>query len=110
MNENILAKTENVKRATKVIDFLLNRPLTEMVGLGLIYGPPGLGKSRFAQQTAIQSNYIYIKLRSTITPRSFALKLLEEVASHFRIPSVKMNGKKKRNCLKEKERISPGPL
>lgn len=92
MQENSLIMTENVRRAGKVIEFLLNRPLTEMVGLGLIYGPPGLGKSRFAQQTAIKNNYIYLKLRSAMTTKSFALKLLSEVADYFEIPSVNMRG------------------
>ena len=62
MREYTLAKTNNVKKGYELFDYLINRPKTEMVGLGLIYGPPGLGKSRFARQTAIQNNYIYFRM------------------------------------------------
>ncbi len=45
MRERILAETENVRGAKKCVAYLQDRPKTEMVGLGLLYGAPGLGKT-----------------------------------------------------------------
>ncbi|MCD4650939.1 MAG: ATP-binding protein [Candidatus Cloacimonetes bacterium] len=87
MKELSLVKTNNVIEAEKMITYLLNRPLTEMVGLGLIYGQPGLGKSRFARQTAIRNDYIYLRLESTMTAKSFSIQLLQLVQRHFGYPS-----------------------
>jgi len=43
---------------------LMNRPKTEMVGLGLIYGKPGLGKTTYASRIAFMRGYIYMRLGS----------------------------------------------
>ncbi len=92
MREYTLAKTNNVKKGYELFDYLINRPKTEMVGLGLIYGPPGLGKSRFARQTAIQNNYIYFRLEATMTAKSFASRLLERIYFHFGMPKIGIKG------------------
>lgn len=92
MKEYALVKTQNVKEAERLIRYLHERPITEMVGLGLIYGPPGLGKSRFARQTAIQRDYIYLRLEATMTVKSFAVKLLEMIHFHFGMPKMRFRG------------------
>ncbi|KQC06163.1 MAG: hypothetical protein APR54_07650 [Candidatus Cloacimonas sp. SDB] len=92
MKEYALVKTQNVKEAEQLIRYLYERPVTEMVGLGLIYGPPGLGKSRFARQTAIQKDYIYLRLEATMTVKSFAIKLLEMIHFHFGMPKMRFRG------------------
>jgi len=92
MKEYALVKTKNVKEAERLISYLHKRPITEMVGLGLIYGAPGLGKSRFARQSAIQNDYIYIRLESTMTAKAFAVKLLEKIHYHFEISSSNARG------------------
>ena len=92
MREYTLAPTKNVKRGQELFDYLINRPKTEMVGLGLIYGPPGLGKSRFARQTAIQNDYIYFRLEATMTAKSFAGRLLERIYFHFGMPKIGVRG------------------
>lgn len=52
MKPNKLVQIKNVIRADACIQFLMNRPKTEMVGLGLIYGKPGLGKTTYASRIA----------------------------------------------------------
>ncbi len=92
MREYTLVKTKNVIRAYDLFDYLIKRPKTEMVGLGLIYGPPGLGKSRFARQSAIQNDYIYFRLEATMTAKSFAGRLLERIYYHFGMPKIGVRG------------------
>ncbi|MFA6759178.1 MAG: ATP-binding protein, partial [Bacteroidales bacterium] len=92
MKENGLAKIGNVRKANDLIEYLKNRPKTEMVGLGLIYGQPGLGKSRFARVSAIQNDYIYLRLEASMTLKSFATKLLEMIYYHFDMPKTVIKG------------------
>ncbi len=92
MREYTLVKTKNVTKAYDLFDYLIKRPKTEMVGLGLIYGPPGLGKSRFARQSAIQNDYIYFRLEATMTAKSFAGRLLERIYYHFGMPKIGVRG------------------
>ena len=92
MREYTLARIKNVKRAEELFIYLKNRPKTEMVGLGLMYGPPGLGKSRYARQTAIQNDYIYLRLEATMTAKTFAIKLLKMIHYHFGMPEMKIRG------------------
>jgi DNA transposition AAA+ family ATPase len=75
MKEQVFVKTGNVTRALDEIRKLLARPKREMVGLGMIYGDPGLGKSRLAKYVAYRQGYIYIRLEASDTAKSFAQKL-----------------------------------
>lgn len=77
--KELLVQTENVKAAQKALSYLLRRPKSEMVGLGLIYGAPGLGKSRFALRTAFQNGYIYLRLDATMTQKAFLTRLLKSL-------------------------------
>ena len=92
MKEYGLARINNVQRACELIEYLKNRPKTEMVGLGLLFGEPGLGKSRFARLSAIQNDYIYFRLEASMTLKNFAIKLLEMIHFHFGIPKIKISG------------------
>lgn len=93
MQENKMALTENVKKSIKMIRYLLNRPKMEMVGLGLLYGAPGLGKSRFAKRFAIQNNFMYIRLESTTTAKSFADDLYELLCRKYNFSPLKIGSK-----------------
>ncbi len=77
MKQNKLIETANVRKAQNMIQYLLTRPVEEMVGLGMIYGPPGLGKSRFAKKHALEHGWIYLRLESTMTAKAFLLRLVE---------------------------------
>ena len=71
-----LIEIENVKGANRFLKNLLERTRTEIVGLGLVYGRPGLGKTRWTTRTAQDNGYIYQRLESNITTKDFLRELL----------------------------------
>ena len=83
MKPNKLVQIKNVIRADACIQFLMKRPKTEMVGLGLIYGKPGLGKTTYATRIAFMRGYVYMPLEATTTPKSFAVDLLTALYRRF---------------------------
>ena len=103
MKPSKLVQIKNVIKTDACIQFLMNRPKTEMVGLGLIYGKPGLGKTTYASRIAFMRGYIYMRLEATSTPKSFASDLLSALYRRFKlgeyIPSGTTNNLFK-YCLK----------
>lgn len=85
MKQNQLVRISNVVEADQCVNYLLNRPKMEMVGLGLIYGLPGLGKTTYAQRMAFQRGYIYLRLEATTTPKSFAVDLITALYQRFNL-------------------------
>ncbi len=83
MKEGKLARLTNVISADKCVDYLLARPKLEMVGLGLIYGHPGLGKTTYAQRMAYSRGYVYLRLESYMTPKTFAVALKRALMLHL---------------------------
>jgi replication-associated recombination protein RarA len=83
LKQNQLVRISNVVEADQCVNYLLNRPKMEMVGLGLIYGLPGLGKTTYAQRMAFQRGYIYLRLEATSTPKSFAVDLITALYQRF---------------------------
>ena len=71
--------------ADACISFLINRPKLEMVGLGLLYGRPGSGKTTYAQRMAFREGYLYLRLEATTTPKSFAQQLLLALYKRFNL-------------------------
>ena len=76
----------NVINANKCIDYLLHRPKTEMVGLGLIYGAPGLGKTRFGRRLSFEKGYIYYRLEATTTAKTFIVGLRKALNYKLNFP------------------------
>ncbi len=101
MKPKKLVETKNVKEALSTLQYLKNRPVTEMVGLGLFYGAPGLGKTRLVKRLNAQLGAIYIRISSSTTTKSFAIELQEKLLE--RIPDgQKVKGATNRlfnNCL-----------
>ncbi|MCB5262361.1 MAG: ATP-binding protein [Candidatus Cloacimonetes bacterium] len=83
MKQGKLARLSNVISADKCIDYLINRPKMEMVGLGLIYGHPGLGKTTYAQRMAFSRGYMYLRLEAWMTPKTFAVALKAALLTHL---------------------------
>jgi len=75
MKENIMTEIKNTKEALTCIRYLQNRPKSEMVGLGLFYGDPGISKTRFALKFATVYDYMYVRLVSTMTTKGFLLEI-----------------------------------
>lgn len=88
MKQNQLVKIRNVVEADQCINYLINRPKLEMVGLGLIYGRPGYGKTTFAQRIAFQRGYIYMRLEAYTTAKTFASMLVTALYEHYSINDV----------------------
>lgn len=91
MKEQVFVKTANVQRAMAEITKLLNRPKHEMVGLGMIYGEPGLGKSRLAKHISYRKGFIYIRLEASDTAKSFSQKLWRGLKYQLNITSEPVN-------------------
>ena len=85
MKSNQLVETKNVKKAIAALNFLLTRPKTEIRGLGLIYGVPGSGKSRFARRCANQNNFIYMSLVALESAPAFAKELYRKLKERYNL-------------------------
>ncbi len=74
----IFVKTQNVKSFIALINSLQQK--SEGVSrMGLIYGEPGLGKSRTALWLATQNDAVYIRSANLMTGRWFLEELVEEL-------------------------------
>jgi DNA transposition AAA+ family ATPase len=74
----IFVKTQNVKNFISLIQSLQNK--AEGVSrMALVYGEPGLGKSRTALWLAAQNDAIYIRSTNLMTGRWFLEELVEEL-------------------------------
>lgn len=92
MQSFVMAETKNIIQAKKMVDLLINRKRSEMVGLGLIYGPAGLGKTRFAKRFSIDMGYVYYRLDSTASQKTLLRDLMELVQNKKCIASSMIRG------------------
>jgi len=92
MLQGKLVKTQNVQEAENCVRYLLDRPKMEMVGLGLLYGKPGLGKTTYASRIAFSRGYIYQRLEACIRPKSFCAQMLEGLNQRFGESSLPVHG------------------
>lgn len=97
--KQVLSNIENVKKGTALLNYLITRPKSEMVGLGLVYGAPGLGKTRWATRTAFANNFhIYVRIDAAETQRTFLEKLYTALQYTYGIPQ-KLRGSKQKFYL-----------
>lgn len=83
MKQGKLVTTTNVQEADRCVRELQGRPKLEMVGLGLVYGAPGLGKTTWASRSAFAGGHVYIRLESTTTTKTFAADLFRSLNLRF---------------------------
>jgi len=70
--------TKNVSRLYQLADTLLAKD-NGTPGLGLFYGPPGLGKTKAAIHMYSHKDYIYLRAKTAWTVRWFLNDLLHEL-------------------------------
>jgi DNA transposition AAA+ family ATPase len=83
MKSHILARTQNVQRGLDCLSYVLARPVANQVGLAMIYGRPGLGKTQFSQRYAIENDYVYLSALKASTPKSFTVELLSHLRRRY---------------------------
>jgi DNA transposition AAA+ family ATPase len=74
----VFVKTQNVKNFITLINNLENKP-DNVSKMALVYGEPGLGKSRTALWLAAQNDAVYIRSANLMTGRWFLEELTEEL-------------------------------
>lgn len=74
----IFVKTQNVKSFIALINSLQDKP-DGISKMALVYGEPGLGKSRTALWLAAQNDAVYIRSANLMTGRWFLEELTEEL-------------------------------
>ncbi|MDD3536188.1 MAG: ATP-binding protein [Candidatus Cloacimonetes bacterium] len=83
MKAHILVETKNVKRGLECMQYLQSRPVAHQVGMAMIYGRPGLGKTQFSMRYALQHNSVYMSALKASTPKSFTVELLKAVRALY---------------------------
>ncbi|MDD3633303.1 MAG: ATP-binding protein [Candidatus Cloacimonetes bacterium] len=83
MKSHILVPTQNVKKGLDCLSYVLNRPVANQVGLAMIYGKPGLGKTQFSIRYAIDHNCVYLSALKAYSPKSFTQELLRALLNLY---------------------------
>jgi Cdc6-like AAA superfamily ATPase len=83
MNSHLLVKTKNVERGLECLSYILSRPVAHQVGMGMIYGRPGLGKTQFSMRYAIENDCVYFSALKASTPKSFTVELLRKLRERY---------------------------
>ena len=77
----VFVRTQNVKNFVSLLDSLQNKP-EGVSKMALVYGEPGLGKSKTALWWAIQNNAVYLRSSNMMTGRWFLRDLAEELGEY----------------------------
>jgi DNA transposition AAA+ family ATPase len=74
-----LVETANVIEVKRLVASYLNRTRSEQRGLALIYGDPGLGKTRMGEQLAFSNGWLYLRLQAKVTAKWFLNEVYQRV-------------------------------
>jgi len=77
--KDVLVHTRNVQEALKAIDFLLARPVKQIVGMSLLSGPPSTGKTGFGERIAPDRGWIFQRITESDTTKSFFIGLYQNL-------------------------------
>lgn len=101
MKTHILAPTKNVRRGLDCLRYLQARPVAHQVGLAMIYGRPGLGKTQFSMRYAIENNAVYLSALKASSPKSFVIELLRAVRAVYEPQNAEQIRGTKANLFRE---------
>jgi len=87
MNEHVLIGTHNIQAGDAALQYALTRPIAKQVGLCLVYGRPGLGKTQWSRRRAVENDYIWLSASATDTLKSFTLRIAEAIAERYNVSS-----------------------
>ena len=76
--KKVFAKTKNVKNFITVLNNIQNRP-EGVPGMALIYGDPGLGKSKTTIWWAVQNNAVLVSAKNGMSARWLLEELVYEL-------------------------------
>jgi len=71
MKKHVLTETNNVKEVKRLIASFLGRTKSEQRGIALIYGDPGLGKTRMGERMAFNNQWLYLRMQANATSKWF---------------------------------------
>lgn len=74
----LFVKTRNVKNFIDLMNNLIDKS-NEVPKMGLIYGDPGLGKSRTAVWWATQNDAVYVRVQNNMTSHGILEKVVEDL-------------------------------
>lgn len=83
MKSHLLVNTRNTQRGLECVNYLMNRPVANQLGLGMIYGKPGLGKTQFSMRYVIEHNYVYLSALKASSPKSFIVDLYRSLRERY---------------------------
>lgn len=82
MKKHVLTETNNVREVRRLITNFLNRTKSEQRGLALIYGDPGLGKTRMGEQLAFNNQWLYLRMQAKATGKWFLEQVYQRVTKY----------------------------
>jgi len=74
----LFVKTHNVKNFVGLMNNLIDKS-NEVPKMGLVYGDPGLGKTRFAVWWAGRNDAVYVRAQNNMTSHGILEKVVEEL-------------------------------
>lgn len=89
--KKIFVKTQNVKNFINLMNNIKNRP-ENVPGIALVYGEPGLGKSKTVLWWIAQNDAVYIRGTNLMTGRWLVQEIVEELGEipyHYSIDLFK---------------------
>lgn len=92
MKTHELVETRNVAKVKRLIGGFMKRTRSEQRGLALIYGDPGLGKTRMGEQLAFRNNWLYIRLQEKCSSKWFLTQVYARLTKRVYGESVAFKG------------------
>ena len=74
----LFVKTHNVKNFVELMNNLIDKS-NEVPKMGLVYGDPGLGKTRVAVWWANRNDAVYVRAQNNMTSHGILEKIVEEL-------------------------------